>query len=437
MTDDRDVDLASDLGPLPVPEHRPGFFAGRERRLEGERHTRERPPGRLRGPGRGFRPWLAVAAVAALVLGAVTVLTGGERAGRVVAGPATAPPAEPTGLVARGRMVADTGSFDFVVDDRGNAKVAFDGGHVTTFDAAARVAREVLPPFDGAGPTYVRTENVGPEAPGFFDAELALELDLGWTVAARAAARDPQVSGTEYEGRPAWRWQTTAPPNQSAGLAARRLDVVVDEETKLPLRIVEGGGGGGGAERHVEGLRVEEGGVDPAELAVIPAGADVEVHAGADRRFSAVDDGEVADLLGYAPVRPSYVPRGFRLDLVSVDPDGAASGPEASNPQAGPVLTLQYRRGFDSVTITVRPTGPDPSVWSDPLLGEGQEVRPEPVTIGEGAFRGARAERVVAAATPAVPPHLWLLAGGLVVTVSGALGGDELVQVAESLAGLG
>lgn len=437
MRDDRDFDLGSAVGSLPVPEHRPGRSTDLERRLEDGRTTREPAPRRLRRPGRGPSLWLAVAAMAALVVGTVTVLTRGDGNGQVVAGPGTKPPAQPDRLVVRGRMVAGSGSFDFALDDRGNSRIAFDGGHVTTFDAEERVWREVLPSSDGSGPLYLRNEGVGAEDPGFFDAEPALDLDLGWTVAARAAARDPQVTDTEYEGRPAWRWRTAAPPNPSAGLAARRLEVVVDKETKLPVRVVEGTDGGEGVERHVEGLRVDKGGIDPAELDVIPAGAEAKVHTGGDRRYRSVDDGDVATLLGYTPYRPSFVPRGFRPVLVAVNPDGAASGSEASNPQAGPLLTLQYRRGFESITITVRPAGDDPSAWIDPLLGEGQEVQPQAVTIRGGAFRGARAERMVAAVTPATPPHLWLISDGLVVTVSGTLSGDELVKVAESLVAVG
>jgi hypothetical protein len=56
--------------------------------------------------------------------------------------------------------------------------------------------------------------------------------------------------------------------------------------------------------------------------------------------------------------------------------------------------------------------------------------KPELVTFGAGALQGREGELVIDANSV---PHVWTVAGPLVVTVAGNLDRDELVRVAESL----
>jgi hypothetical protein len=104
------------------------------------------------------------------------------------------------------------------------------------------------------------------------------------------------------------------------------------------------------------------------------------------------------------------------------------------------VVSLSYRRGLDQLVVTTRladvPNEVDPSLsveerWSDPLAtGEGFVDERERVELDTGALRGHDAELVV---VPRGIPHLWALAGDLVVTVGGDASRAELLRVAQSL----
>ena len=81
--------------------------------------------------------------------------------------------------------------------------------------------------------------------------------------------------------------------------------------------------------------------------------------------------------------------------------------------------------------MTTRLVGPDRSSWGDPVIGSSPMARePEQVTFDEGALRGSRGELVI---DPNSVPHVWAIAGPLVVTVAGNLDREELIRIAESL----
>jgi len=130
---------------------------------------------------------------------------------------------------------------------------------------------------------------------------------------------------------------------------------------------------------------------------------------------------------------PSWLPEGFELADVTVAEQGSATGVEGMNPAAPGVVSMAFRRGFDSIFISTR-VAVEPSggaIWSDPLAsGEGFFDEPEPVTLERGALSGVEANLLI---VPLAIPHIWALTDELVVTVAGDLSREELIRVAESL----
>jgi hypothetical protein len=76
--------------------------------------------------------------------------------------------------------------------------------------------------------------------------------------------------------------------------------------------------------------------------------------------------------------------------------------------------------------ITTRATGPDPSRWSDPVLGSSVRANPPEriKVIGNPAWL---------VIDPNSVPHIWAIQGRHVVTIAGNLDRDELLRIAESL----
>jgi hypothetical protein len=138
------------------------------------------------------------------------------------------------------------------------------------------------------------------------------------------------------------------------------------------------------------------------------------------------------------------VPPGYRLAEVAVAERAARTGgiepnpPYRAllNPPSREVVSISYRRGFQQLIVTTRLREVGGQRWRDPFP-PAETARPlgsEWITLAEGPLADAEVELVTGALTV---PHLWGLAAGLVVTVSGDLGREELVDVAESLRPLG
>jgi hypothetical protein len=159
-----------------------------------------------------------------------------------------------------------------------------------------------------------------------------------------------------------------------------------------------------------------------------------------DDGFRRVELGEVAGVVGYAPLVPAAVPDGYELAELAVARESAPTGSEAGNPPSRMVVSLSYRRGLDQFLVTTRlahvpavdaPELPPEKLWGDPLAtGEGFVDKSEQLTPDRGALAGQQVELVV---VPRGIPHLWALTPELVVTVGGDLSRDELIQVTESL----
>ena len=267
-------------------------------------------------------------------------------------------------------------------------------------------------------------------APGWPDPSPSvwvLPLQLGAVVRALQAADDPRVQEGSVAGHDVWILDVAVRVNQIAP-GSDHMTIAVDQETGLPLSILESYQGA-----FVRETRIE----DPVPNAPLPPDAftveippDVDVTP-IDHGFQAVGLDEVRETVGYAPLIPGEVPDGFQLHEVAVAPTSGPTGVEGANPSSEMVVSLSYRRGLQQFLVTTRLVGPDPALWGDPLAtGEGFVDQPEPATFSAGALAGVTGELML---DPRVVPHVWALTDELVVTVSGDLSRAELLSVAGSL----
>jgi hypothetical protein len=236
------------------------------------------------------------------------------------------------------------------------------------------------------------------------------------------------VRETVHTGRPAWRLDIDVVPNAIVPeFSGDHLEIVVDRETGIPVRVVETRNGEFRRELRIEGLAVNAEPAPGAFALEFPPGAEVMES---DEGFRRVELGAVEGLAGYEPLVPAWVPEGYELAEVAVAQEAFPTGAEAGNAVSRKVVSLAYRRGLDRFLVTTRlALG---ASWDDPLAtGEGFVDEPERITIRRGALAGMEAELLIA---PRSLPHVWALAADLVVTVGGDLSRAELIRVTESLA---
>jgi hypothetical protein len=438
----RDDQIAALLRELDVPEHRPGFEDDLRRRLVKEQQRRA--AARRRGLRR--RIGLRVAAAAAVAATALVVfdLAGGDRGEPGVATAAAVKQRVRTALaelrtlsgvlVSKGPGPGDESRWTFTLARNGDFRLSGPTrGEVITYDAADGVVRSAQrsSSLGGGALFYAVRRGVAPGPPDQGPPTWLLPEQVGAYVRALLAAGDPRVHEIRYESRPAWRVVVDAEPNAIVPeFSGDGFEITVDRETGIPVRVREMKQGAVLREIRIEHLAVNA----PLPAGVFqlafPSGADV---LRSDDGFRPVELGQVAGVVGYAPLVPSWVPDGYRLAQVAVATRSGPTGAEAGNPPSRMVVSLLYRRGLDSFLVTSRASGGADATWSDPLAsGEGYVDRPERVTIGEGALRGTTADLVIG---PRAFPHLWARTDRLVVTVGGDLGRSELVRIAESLQG--
>ena len=437
----RDERLGELLRELEVPEHRPGFEAELRRRLAaGRRRPAQRATRRRFGWG------VRIAAVAA-VIAAVVVAIGVPRTKHTpsVLGPEPATAAEIKAkvrtaliqmkslggeLVYDGPKKGDEARWRFTLTAQGDFDlVGPTRKERITYDASTGVARSAQRSASlGGGPVfYAERRGVAPGLPDPSPPTWLVPTELEAYVRALLAAEDPRVTETTYDGRPAWILSVETVPNAIVPeFSGDRLDVTVDKASGMPERVLETKNGRFLRELRIEGLAVN---------ADVPAGTftldfppDAEVSH-VDEGFRRVGLDDVQGAVGYAPLVPNWLPAGFELAEVAVAREGRPTGTEGGNPVSRDVVSLSYRRGLDQVLVTTRSAQGGP--WSDPLAtGEGFVDTPEGVVLTGGALDGRNAQILLA---PRGIPHLWVQTDDLIVTVSGALGRAQLLQVAESL----
>jgi hypothetical protein len=453
----RDETLGAALRALDVPEHRPGFYADLHRRIRDERTARRADARRRLIARRSGARWGVRAAFAAAVAAAVWLVAGLPDEAPDVVQPEAATAAEIQARVRTafasaetltGELVASGPSFEnaygwtgtqrwrFALTARGDFR--FTGLTLeenVTYDARRGVQRSLNPSasLGGEGQLFAaQRRGLAPGPPDPAPIDPILENDYGAFVRALLAAEDPRVRETTYEGRPAWRIEVPAAVNRIVPEYSGDSFVIwVDQETAIPVRVLEQKNG-----RELDELRIEKLAVDrelPRRTFALRFPEGMEVMR-SDEGFRRVALDEVEGAVGYAPLVPAWVPEGFELAEVAVSPGvGFPTGVEAGNPPSTDVVSLSYRRGLDQILVTTRlrhvPDWPDN--WSDPLAtGEGYVDDPERVALGRGALSGVEANVLI---VPRNVPHLWAQTDDLVVTVGGGVSRDELIRVAESL----
>lgn len=450
----RDVELGAALRELEVPEHGPDFHALLRERLAAERARRPIPRAR-RAPARRPRVLRVAALAAALAVAAAVVGLPRLDRGPVVGGPEPATAAEIKAhvraalagleslsgvLVEDGPQPGDEARWRFSLTTRGDVRVTgITLDEDASYDAGTGLYRSSAPSEALEGdPTFFHAEarGVAPGPPDESPAAWRLPQRFGGLVRALLADEDPRVAEVEHDGRAAWRLTVDAVPNAIVpDFSGDRLEIIVDRETGLPVRVLETKAGSFVRSISLEELAVDEPPPAGTFRLEFPSGAEV------DRRnigFRRVGLDEVAGAAGYAPLVPAWIPEGYELAEVAVAREGSPTGTEAGNPRSLRVVSLSFRRGFDQFVVTTRladvPNGsglPVEERWSDPLAtGEGYRDEPERLDVRTGPLAGARAELLLA---PRTVPHVWAVTPELVVTVGGDLAREELVRVTESL----
>jgi hypothetical protein len=425
----RDEELGAALRELEVPEHRPGFHATLGQRLSDER--RGRAAARRRARTRWGIRAAAVAAVAAIAAVGIPRLAQGPEPATAAEVKAQVRSALASMRNLSGELFADGKRWRFTLTAEGDVRLSGPGpDEEISYDAEAGVVRSAQQSASlGGGPFfYAERRGVAPGPPDHGPPTWLLPRGLGAYVRALLAADDTRVREVRYEGRPVWRVDVETVPNAIVPeLSGDSLEITVDRQTGIPVRVLERKGGELLRELRIGELRVD------AELPpgtfrpAFPDGAEVMRS---DDGFRRVEVAEVAGVVGYEPLVPAWVPAGYELAEAAVARRSGPTGTEAGNPPSRMVVSLSYRRGLDQFLVTTR-LARRGETWDDPLAtGEGFVDEPELVPIAAGALRGVEAELVL---TARGIPHVWARTGSLVISVGGDLSRDELVRVAESL----
>jgi hypothetical protein len=412
MTTTRDEKLGRALRELDVPDHGPEFEAALVRRLE-------KPPRR-----RGWVPALAAALVLLLAAGAALFL---PRSSEV----ASAAELRTAILDAFGSASTISGVFvnreqpsggenrwRFVVRSPGSFRITgVDQPTDLAYDTRTNVET-----YSDAG-LFVTRVGLAPGPPDSDAAGWVLDRGLGSVVAALARAGSADVKETQYGSRDVWEVRS---PTGNPG--EERL-ITVDRETGIPVRSRLFHNGHPGAEWRIEALSVDDG-HGQESFTLRPAAGQQRTRY--DMGFRRVRLDAMEGRVGYPPLVPGWVPSGFEPAEVAVAESSRPTGDEQhQNPPSRRVVSLRYRRGLDDLVLTTRLVGPDRSSWGDPVIGSSPMARkPEQIKFDEGALRGSRGELVI---DPNSVPHVWAIAGPLVVTVAGNLDREELIRIAESL----
>jgi hypothetical protein len=409
--------------------------------------------------GRGWRVGLTAAAgLVAVALALVLLLPEGTRTpggGTLGAQPATAAQvgarvatalaridALSAVLVVRGRTASDaplrTTRSRLWLTSAGDERVQAlgrGGGRDAAYDAAT--GTEVVVRDPGVPGSSV-TRGLAPGPPDRPASDRAVQRQLGGVARALRAAGAAPVRAVSYDGRPAWRIAVAAAIDVHAlpGDTGDRVEITVDRASGLPLRVRETFRGRFVAERRLERVRIDPripAGTFTPDPAAVPQGQLDHAVDRFDAGFRRRPFAQARAAVGYAPLAPRALPAGFaRAETAVAVTTPFATGAEGMNPPSRDVVSTAYRRGLDAVVVSTRRVGGDPRAWADPLAApEGFLVRSERVCFRAGALAGSCGQLLV---DPRATPHVWAIAGGLVVTVAGDLTRGELLRAAGSLA---
>lgn len=414
MTETHDRELGAALRELDVPEHRPDFD--------------DRLARRLREPEGRRRPWLLAAAAT------LAVLAAGAFALFVPRGSDVASAAEVREAISEALGAAQTISGVFVNREQadggenrwqfefrssGSFRIAGLGKNNPTeleYDPGLNVEAS-----SDAG-LFVRRTGLAPGWPDAAPAGWVLRRDLGSVVAALAADPDADVEEITYRGAPAWRLLTPT------GNPGEEREITVDRDTGIPLRDRRFRNGRFAGEWRIDNLQVDAGRNEVFRLRPRKG----QMVSRYDMGFDRMTLDRAATVVGYRPLTPGWLPDGFELGDVGVAQQSRPTGGEQhTNPPSRNVVSVRYQHGLDQIVVTTRSTGPEPARWGDPVLGSSVRAsEPEQVEFDSGALRGYRGEVVI---DPNSVPHVWAVAGPIVVTVAGNADRADLLRIASSL----
>jgi hypothetical protein len=306
----------------------------------------------------------------------------------------------------------------------GDWRVDDPEGGSTAFDVVAGTLH-----IDGsAQEAHVALASSGPDSPhALLDRYLPLVVISG--------ALDRHSEGTAREG--SWAGGATIDftdhfrrPTLSPGAYGDDLTdhvwVSVDETTLLPVSIT-----------HVSDQRpvevtvrrweVTRADVTEVERSRFTLWGDPQVEA-VDHGFASMDLSIAADLLGYTPPVPSWLPDGYVLRAVEVATEPLLWWSYPSLPPSERLAVLTYRRGMlETLTITTRSA--DTGDWQDPYHRGDMDLTGSPHSTPAG-----RRFTVVRGPWPFWPvTHAWAVTDGLVVTVGGDIGVTDLLRMLDSL----
>jgi hypothetical protein len=410
MTDLHDRELGAALRELEVPEHRPEF--------ESTLHRRLRKP-------RRHRFVLAAAAALAVLVASVVALALPRGSGVASAAEVREAISEALGsahtitgvFVNREQAGGGENRWRFEFRSSGSFRITGLGkNNPTDLEYDPGLNTEA---YSDVG-LFVWRVGLAPGWPDAAPAGWVLRRDLGSVVAALTADPDADVDEVEYAGRPAWTLRTPT------GNPGEEREITVDRETGIPVRDRRLRDDRFAGEWRIEDLRVNAGRRESFRLQPRKG----QQQTTYDMGFERMTLERAAAVVGYEPLVPASVPPGFELAEVAVARNSRPTGDEQSqNPPSRNVVSVRYARGLDQLVVTTRLTGPDPSLWGDPVIGSSVRARsPVRLLLVRGALRDA-----VLVIDPNSVPHIWAIAGPLVVTIAGNLDGDGLVRVAESL----
>jgi hypothetical protein len=409
MTETHERELGAALRELDVPEHGPEFDAELRGRLG------ERPPQR--------RAWVLAAAAAIAVLVASVVALALPR------GSGVASAAEVREAISDALGSAHTISGVFVSREEaggGENRWRFEFRSSGSFRITGLGANNPTDVEYDPGLNVEASSDVGlfvwrvGLAPGWPDSAPAgwvLRRDLGSVVAALSADPEAEVEEVEYGGRPAWMLRTPT------GNPGEEREIIVDRGTGIPVQDRRLHDGRFAGEWRIERLGVDAGTNETFRLQ--PRKDQQQTRY--DMGFRRMSLERAASIAGYEPLVPGWIPPGFELGDVAVARASRPTGDEQNqNPESRMVVSQRYARGLDQIVVTTRLTGSDPSRWSDPVVGSSVRARePERIVVA-----GHRGWLVI---DPNSVPHVWAIAGRLVVTIAGNVDGNELTRIAESL----
>ncbi|MGH8991082.1 MAG: hypothetical protein ACRDZ7_06085 [Acidimicrobiia bacterium] len=434
--DERDERLGTALRRLPVPDHGPDFWDDLAGRLTGDAPG---PVVRLdqeRSRRRRLVPLGAAAAVVGALLGAGLVIgDNDDNPGRSVVADrpptATAGPAMVTvsytdsGIPESGAAgdstltVADDGSFRWTTAD-GLVDIAYDA-------AALRAVQVADPGSRQSAYVYPDLAPGGPDLPVWAGEPLGPLADF---VISLARAGDGQVTEATHEptGRAIWRYDGPVASDRLSGTAGpSHVLAEVDRETGVLLTMISDVNGR--IFQAIEARTVQESAtVDRSRFSFH---TDPSKTSTFSRGFKPVSKEAASAAVPYDVLVPEDVPEGFDLDTITLNRDvPTGTGAEGMNPPVADVVAMQWRKGFLSFTVTLRPVSGQE--WDDPFGREGFALKRVPLRAELPGREPLAGSLVVDAGGP---PHLWGITSDIVVTAAGDLTAEEFLRLARSLRG--